>query len=132
MKKALAGAAIAAALCTSLVACADQEDPKPAPTSTAPRPTPTTPSPKPTPTRPSPTSTPTPTPSPTSEDATPTEAAALPTKAEAEEPPEPVEPEVYYSNCSEVRAAGAAPIRRGQPGYSSKLDRDGDGIACDN
>jgi Protein of unknown function (DUF1524)/Excalibur calcium-binding domain len=28
-------------------------------------------------------------------------------------------------------AAGAAPIMRGQPGYSSKLDRDGDGIACE-
>lgn len=38
---------------------------------------------------------------------------------------------VYYSNCSEVRAAGAAPIRRGEPGYGSHLDRDGDGIACD-
>jgi outer membrane biosynthesis protein TonB len=37
----------------------------------------------------------------------------------------------YYANCSEVRAAGAAPIHRGEPGYSSKLDRDGDGIACE-
>lgn len=37
----------------------------------------------------------------------------------------------YYANCSEVRDAGAAPIRRGEPGYSSKLDRDGDGIACE-
>ncbi|OWL93483.1 nuclease [Deinococcus indicus] len=38
---------------------------------------------------------------------------------------------VSYRNCSEVRAAGAAPIRRGQPGYSSKLDRDGDGVGCE-
>lgn len=38
---------------------------------------------------------------------------------------------VYYPNCTAVRAAGAAPIRRGEPGYSSKLDRDGDGIACE-
>lgn len=37
----------------------------------------------------------------------------------------------YYANCSEVRAAGAAPIHRGEPGYSSKLDRDGDGVACE-
>ncbi|WP_367891442.1 excalibur calcium-binding domain-containing protein [Asticcacaulis sp. ZE23SCel15] len=37
----------------------------------------------------------------------------------------------YYRNCSEARAAGAAPIRRGEPGYSGKLDRDGDGIACE-
>ncbi|WP_332317121.1 excalibur calcium-binding domain-containing protein [Verrucosispora sp. WMMA2121] len=39
--------------------------------------------------------------------------------------------DVYYANCSAVRAAGAAPIRKGEPGYSRKLDRDGDGIACE-
>ncbi len=38
---------------------------------------------------------------------------------------------VSYENCDAVRAAGAAPIHRGQPGYSSKLDRDGDGVACE-
>lgn len=38
---------------------------------------------------------------------------------------------VYYKNCDAVRAAGADPIRKGEPGYSTKLDRDGDGIACD-
>src|SRR5690606_10167197 len=38
---------------------------------------------------------------------------------------------VYYKNCSAVRAAGAAPIRVGEPGYSRKLDRDGDGIGCE-
>ncbi|PYE48371.1 excalibur calcium-binding domain-containing protein [Deinococcus yavapaiensis] len=38
---------------------------------------------------------------------------------------------VTYANCSAVRAAGAAPIRVGEPGYSRKLDRDGDGIACE-
>lgn len=37
----------------------------------------------------------------------------------------------YYANCKAVRAAGAAPIHRGEPGYSSKLDRDGDGVACE-
>ncbi|MFC9293458.1 excalibur calcium-binding domain-containing protein [Streptomyces sp. NPDC057011] len=37
----------------------------------------------------------------------------------------------YYKNCDAAKAAGAAPIRRGQPGYRSALDRDGDGIACD-
>lgn len=36
-----------------------------------------------------------------------------------------------YRNCSQARAAGAAPIRRGEPGYGSHLDRDGDGIACE-
>ena len=39
---------------------------------------------------------------------------------------------VSYANRAAVKAAGAAPIRRGDPGYSSRLDRDGDGIACEN
>lgn len=38
---------------------------------------------------------------------------------------------VSYANCDEVRAAGKAPLQRDDPGYSSKLDRDGDGVACD-
>ncbi|MDR0944647.1 MAG: excalibur calcium-binding domain-containing protein [Bifidobacteriaceae bacterium] len=37
----------------------------------------------------------------------------------------------YYKNCAAVRAAGKAPLLRGQPGYAAKLDRDGDGIACE-
>lgn len=39
--------------------------------------------------------------------------------------------EVYFRNCSAARAAGAAPIYAGEPGYSRKLDRDGDGVACE-
>ena len=39
--------------------------------------------------------------------------------------------EVYYPNCDAARAAGAAPIYQGQPGYRTKLDRDRDGIACE-
>ena len=38
---------------------------------------------------------------------------------------------VTYANCSQARAAGAAPLHRGQPGYSARLDRDGDGVACE-
>ncbi|MFI5807720.1 excalibur calcium-binding domain-containing protein [Streptomyces sp. NPDC051561] len=38
---------------------------------------------------------------------------------------------VYYKNCTAVRAAGAAPIRRGDPGYARHLDRDGDGVGCE-
>ncbi|MFF1834510.1 excalibur calcium-binding domain-containing protein [Streptomyces sp. NPDC058231] len=38
---------------------------------------------------------------------------------------------VYYANCTAVRAADAAPIRAGDPGYGRHLDRDGDGIACE-
>lgn len=37
----------------------------------------------------------------------------------------------YYPNCTAAKAAGAAPLYRGQPGYSTKLDRDGDGVACE-
>lgn len=37
----------------------------------------------------------------------------------------------YYANCSAARAAGAAPVRRGDPGYAIHLDRDGDGIGCE-
>jgi hypothetical protein len=37
----------------------------------------------------------------------------------------------YFRNCAEARAAGAAPILMGQPGYSRFLDADGDGIACE-
>lgn len=47
-------------------------------------------------------------------------------------PPAPAPPaSVFYQNCDAVRAAGAAPIYAGQPGYSRKLDRDGDGVGCE-
>jgi hypothetical protein len=46
-------------------------------------------------------------------------------------PPVPPTASVYYANCAAVRAAGADPISTGDPGYSRKLDRDGDGIACE-
>ena len=36
-----------------------------------------------------------------------------------------------FANCSEARAAGAAPVRRGEPGYGAHLDRDNDGIGCE-
>lgn len=37
----------------------------------------------------------------------------------------------FYENCTAARAAGAAPLYRGDPGYRSALDRDDDGIACE-
>lgn len=40
-------------------------------------------------------------------------------------------PAVYYPNCKAARAAGAAPIYAGQPGYRPGLDRDGGGVACE-
>lgn len=61
----------------------------------------------------------------------PTTQAPLPavpqTTAQAPAPPA----EVYYPNCSAAKAAGAAPLYAGQPGYSLKLDRDKDGVACE-
>jgi hypothetical protein len=54
---------------------------------------------------------------------------AAPGPAQVQAAPAPAA--VYYANCAAVRAAGAAPIRAGQPGYSSKLDRDGDGVGCE-
>ncbi len=36
-----------------------------------------------------------------------------------------------FENCSAARAAGAAPVRRGDPGYGGHLDRDGDGVGCE-
>jgi hypothetical protein len=39
--------------------------------------------------------------------------------------------DVYYKNCDAARAAGAAPVYEGEPGYGSHLDRDGDGVGCE-
>jgi Excalibur calcium-binding domain len=39
-------------------------------------------------------------------------------------------PPVYYKSCGAALAAGAAPIQKGEPGYRSGLDPDGDGVAC--
>ncbi|WP_083777843.1 excalibur calcium-binding domain-containing protein [Segniliparus rotundus] len=53
--------------------------------------------------------------------------AVLPTVS-----PQAAEAGPPYQNCDEARADGAAPIQKGDPGYSSRLDRDGDGVACEN
>jgi len=36
-----------------------------------------------------------------------------------------------YSGCNEVRAADVAPLYRQEPGFSERLDGDGDGIGCE-
>jgi hypothetical protein len=36
-----------------------------------------------------------------------------------------------FANCAQARAAGAAPVRVGDPGYGRHLDRDGDGVGCE-
>nr|WP_221269878.1 excalibur calcium-binding domain-containing protein [Deinococcus budaensis] len=55
-------------------------------------------------------------------------AAAAPARPPAI-PPTPATP--GYRSCAEARAAEAAPLRRGQPGYNPALDRDRDGVACE-
>lgn len=67
--------------------------------------------------------------------------APAPTKKADPAPPKKVAPakpkkekkqkQVSYKNCSAVRADGAAPIHRGEPGYGRHLDRDGDGVGCE-
>ena len=54
-------------------------------------------------------------------------------EAPAQEPQsEPEAPaDAYYANCTEAKAAGAAPLYRGDPGYRAKLDGDHDGVACE-
>ena len=39
---------------------------------------------------------------------------------------------VKFRSCKEARAAGYTDMKRGEPGYSTNLDRDGDGIACES
>ncbi|MBF6193402.1 excalibur calcium-binding domain-containing protein [Nocardia beijingensis] len=53
-------------------------------------------------------------------------------KGDSARPEEPAErsPEIY-TDCDQVRAEGAGPLYRGQPGFNAHLDRDGNGIACD-
>ncbi|WP_158288606.1 excalibur calcium-binding domain-containing protein [Ornithinimicrobium flavum] len=46
-------------------------------------------------------------------------------------PPPPPSTSVYYPNCAAARAAGAAPVYLGQPGYGTHLDRDRDGVGCE-
>jgi hypothetical protein len=61
-----------------------------------------------------------------------------PTSAPTSEPGTPNGPSgpaapgsAYYPNCDAARAAGVAPLHRGDPGYDSNLDGDGDGVACE-
>jgi hypothetical protein len=88
-----------------------------------------------------PTPTPAPAPAPAPTTAAPRRAPApVPAPAPAPAPaptpapapaPAPA-PGPYYANCTAARAAGAAPVRIGQPGYGTHLDRDGDGVGCES
>lgn len=147
-----ASAALAMAACAGLVGCGvpsvadDAGSPAPSLTVIAsPSPLPTlTPSPSPSPTQ---SPTPAPLPIPTTQAPTP-EPPAPPATQESESTPEekteagggavapapvpePKQEITYYDNCTAARAAGAAPLYQGEPGYRPALDRDKDGIACE-
>jgi hypothetical protein len=82
---------------------------------------------------------------PTTTPPTTTAAPALPPTTAAPPPPAPVAPAPApkapapapvpavgpFANCDAARAAGAAPLHVGDPGYAPKLDRDKDGVACE-
>jgi hypothetical protein len=53
-----------------------------------------------------------------------------PPRTQQPAPPKPPAA-AYYANCTAAKAAGAAPVYRGQPGYGKHLDRDGDGVGCE-
>lgn len=38
---------------------------------------------------------------------------------------------VSFASCAAAAGAGYHDIKRGEPGYSARLDGDGDGVACD-
>ena len=56
---------------------------------------------------------------------------ATPASAPTPAPGQPAPPSVFYEDCDAVRAAGADPIRVGDPGYRPELDSDGDGVGCE-
>ena len=43
----------------------------------------------------------------------------------------PPQPGDHWGGCNDARAAGTAPIYRGEPGYREEMDGDSDGIACE-
>lgn len=61
----------------------------------------------------------------------PADETPLPFADVAPEPPAADGGELTFRYCREARAAGVAPMYRGEPGYAPHLDRDGDGIACE-
>jgi Excalibur calcium-binding domain len=87
---------------------------------------PTTPAPTTTTTRPATTTTAAPT------------TTTPPTTSRPTDPPRPTPPSTEpgpdgpsFRNCFEAFRAGAIPLLAGDPGYSRRLDDDGDGVACE-
>ena len=106
--------------CAGQLAPTNQQAPAPAPVAAAPAPAAVAPAPAPAaPVAPAPAAV---------APAAPAPAAPAPV---APAPAAPAPAGVYYANCTAAKAAGAAPLYAGQPGYRPALDRDSDGVACE-
>jgi hypothetical protein len=51
--------------------------------------------------------------------------------ADVQPPTDETSTTFFYENCDAARAAGAAPVLEGDPGFGPHLDRDRDGIGCE-
>lgn len=80
------------------------------------------------------TTTSTPPPAPVAPSPSPEPTSTPPPAPTTTPPPEPEQGpgETPFANCTEARATGGAPVHRGDPGYGSHLDRDGDGVGCES
>lgn len=58
-------------------------------------------------------------------------ASTAPDRASRQETEAPAA-DSFFGSCDEAREAGVTPLRDGSPGYASHLDRDADGVACEN
>lgn len=107
--------------CSGQLAPTNQPAPEPAPAAVEPAPVAPAPVQAPPAPAPAPAVVPAPAPAPAP--------AVVPAPAPAPVAPAPAA--AYYKNCAAARAAGAAPLYAGQPGYRSGLDGDSDGVACE-
>ena len=60
-----------------------------------------------------------------------TTAAAATTGSAAQVTPPAGASSDYFANCAAARAAGRAPLLRGEAGYRPEMDGDSDGVACE-
>ena len=61
-----------------------------------------------------------------------TTSAPVPTTPPAPVPSSAPSPAAPFENCAAARAAGAAPVHRGEPGYGPHLDGNNDGVGCES
>jgi hypothetical protein len=59
------------------------------------------------------------------------QAAAAQAAAAQSQAAQPAQRPVWFESCKAARRAGVAPIPQGQPGHRAELDKNGNGIACE-